>query len=115
MGYINTIGCVTVSGYKNTQKASRECFGGKSVRGKNKIDLEILLKTEADTIAFADWYFNTINGGVSPFDITLPIFGKIKEWNVEMITDISHSLISISSGTISFSVSTVAYIDNEYP
>lgn len=74
----NTLPCITFP-MKVTQEQTMRFLGGRAVTGGVYVELNMVSQTDAQEKALYDFWNTTLNGGLEPFLIALPIFGNVAD------------------------------------
>lgn len=90
----SVLGRVVTNGYEEKHKGDIWCFADESVRVKEDVSIEVIIKTLSDMTLFTHWYYNEIAKGTLSFLVTIPIFGITRAWEVKMKPGFNASLLN---------------------
>jgi len=81
------IGCILNTNFNETAPISINYLGNKFIDQKAYGTFDLLTDTNQEFKDIWNWYTNTVNYGHDSFQINLPLFGVIRNWNVRIIKE----------------------------
>lgn len=108
------LGCTITAGYGEQFPKTKQYLGGSKYNYNPVVKVAAQITSHADMEDFTRWYITDIDWGTAPFTISLPLFGVIRNWNVQLTntTDVGHGTSEVSNRKIPMVLEVLDNIDD---